>query len=59
MQKHQIGCLPVVENKQLVGIITNSDFVAIAITLLEMQDEVDPIEQEQDNLDDIDILREL
>ncbi|OBU31827.1 CBS domain-containing protein [Photobacterium kishitanii] len=56
MQKHQIGCLPVVENKQLVGIITNSDFVAIAITLLEMQDEVDPIEQEQD---DIDILREL
>ena len=53
MQKHQIGCLPVVENKQLVGIITNSDFVAIAVTLLEMQDEVDPVEQEQDNLDDL------
>ena len=53
MQKHQIGCLPVIENKQLVGIITNSDFVAIAVTLLEMQDEVDPVEQEQDNLDDL------
>ena len=53
MQKHQIGCLPVVDNQQLVGIITNSDFVAIAVTLLEMQDEVDPLEQEQDRLDDL------
>ncbi|MEC6816497.1 CBS domain-containing protein [Photobacterium toruni] len=65
MQKHQIGCLPVVENKQLVGIITNSDFVAIAVTLLEMQDEIDPVEQEQDSLDDLgnmndlDIVRDL
>ncbi|SMY18153.1 CBS domain-containing protein [Photobacterium aquimaris] len=53
MQKHQIGCLPVVDNQQLVGIITNSDFVAIAVTLLEMQDEVDPLEQELDRLDDL------
>ncbi|KJG12508.1 acetoin utilization protein AcuB [Photobacterium iliopiscarium] len=60
MQKNQIGCLPVLENKQLVGIITNSDFVAIAVTLLEMQDEVDPIEQDNlDELDDIDIARDL
>ncbi|MCP4954959.1 MAG: CBS domain-containing protein [Photobacterium aquimaris] len=53
MQKYQIGCLPVVDNQQLVGIITNSDFVAIAVTLLEMQDEVDPLEQELDRLDDL------
>ncbi|MEC6796096.1 CBS domain-containing protein [Photobacterium sp. S4TG1] len=59
MQKHQIGCLPVLENKQLVGIITNSDFVAIAVTLLEMQDEVDPIEPEQDHLEGDDLLRQL
>ncbi|OBU36362.1 CBS domain-containing protein [Photobacterium phosphoreum] len=59
MHKHQIGCLPVVENKQLVGIITNSDFVAIAVTLLEMQEEVDPVEQEQDGLDGLDDLGDI
>ncbi|MDO6497697.1 CBS domain-containing protein [Photobacterium sanguinicancri] len=46
MQKHKIGCLPVVEEKVLVGIITDSDFVSIAITLLEIQDEVEPTEVE-------------
>ncbi|WP_047048637.1 CBS domain-containing protein [Vibrio mexicanus] len=44
MQKHKIGCLPVVEDNKLVGIITDSDFVAIAINLLELQEEVEPIE---------------
>ncbi len=48
MQKHKIGCLPVVENGELVGIITDSDFVAIAINLLELQEEVEP---EEDALD--------
>jgi CBS domain-containing protein len=28
MLRHKIGCLPVLENKKLVGIITESDFVA-------------------------------
>ncbi|CAM4324624.1 CBS domain-containing protein [Vibrio agarivorans] len=42
MQKHKVGCLPVVENNQLVGIITDSDFVSIAINLLELQEEVEP-----------------
>ena len=44
MQKHKVGCLPVVEHGKLVGIITDSDFVTIAINLLELQEEVDPIE---------------
>ncbi len=43
MQKHKVGCLPVVENGQLVGIITDSDFVTIAIHLLELQEETDPM----------------
>ncbi|CAM2840703.1 CBS domain-containing protein [Vibrio neptunius] len=46
MQKHKVGCLPVVEKGQLVGIITDSDFVAIAINLLELQIENEPQEQE-------------
>ncbi|NLS14265.1 CBS domain-containing protein [Vibrio sp. SM6] len=44
MQKHKIGCLPVVEKGRLVGIITDSDFVAIAINLLELQEENEPEE---------------
>jgi CBS domain-containing membrane protein len=38
MQKHKVGCLPVVDNEQLIGIITDSDFVSIAINLLELQE---------------------
>ncbi|MGF1754033.1 CBS domain-containing protein [Vibrio makurazakiensis] len=42
MQKHKVGCLPVVNKGQLVGIITDSDFVSIAINLLELQEEAEP-----------------
>ena len=45
MQKHKIGCLPVVEHNKLVGIITDSDFVSIAINLLEIQEEIEPTEE--------------
>ncbi|ENM5798367.1 CBS domain-containing protein [Vibrio mimicus] len=44
MQKHKIGCLPVVAKSELVGIITDSDFVTIAINLLELQEESEPEE---------------
>ena len=44
MQKHKVGCLPIVENNELVGIITDSDFVSIAINLLELQEESEPEE---------------
>ncbi|CAM3082724.1 CBS domain-containing protein [Vibrio mytili] len=48
MQKHKVGCLPIVSNNHLVGIITDSDFVTIAINLLELQEEVEPEEIEPD-----------
>ncbi|WP_299015714.1 CBS domain-containing protein [uncultured Photobacterium sp.] len=49
MQKHKIGCLPVLHNAKLVGIITDSDFVSIAINLLEIQEEVEPTEDSDTN----------
>ena len=35
LQAHKYGCLPVVDDDRLVGIITDSDFIDIAINLLE------------------------
>jgi CBS domain-containing protein len=43
LEKHMIGCLPVVTNGKLTGIITDSDFVAVAINLLEQIEEAEPI----------------
>ena len=42
------GWLPTAQHDkgQLVGIITDSDFVAIAINLLELQEEMEPEEVE-------------
>ncbi|SHO58113.1 CBS domain-containing protein [Vibrio quintilis] len=44
MQKHKVGCLPIIDHGQLTGIITDSDFVSIAINLLELQEETEPDE---------------
>lgn len=49
MQKHKVGCLPVVSKGELVGIITDSDFVTIAINLLELQEDTEPDEIELDD----------
>ena len=38
IQKHRYGCLPVMQNDQLVGIITDTDFVGVAIDLIEQMD---------------------
>jgi CBS domain-containing membrane protein len=46
MQKHKIGSLPVMRNNQLVGIITDSDYVSLAINLLEQMAEMEPDEFE-------------
>jgi len=35
MQSHKYGCLPVLSDGRLVGIITDSDFISIAINLIE------------------------
>ncbi len=52
LEKHQIGCLPVMDNGKLVGIITETDFVAVAINLLEQIESEEPYE---DSFDDIDV----
>ncbi len=44
LQKHKYGCLPVMDNNQLVGIITDYDFVGIAINLIEQVDHSDDFE---------------
>ncbi|MDH3600972.1 MAG: CBS domain-containing protein [Candidatus Tectomicrobia bacterium] len=43
LQAHKYGCLPVVSHGTLKGIITDSDFVAVAINLLEQLDLIDPL----------------
>ena len=35
LEKHRIGCLPVVTDGKLEGIVTDTDFVGVAINLLE------------------------
>jgi len=45
LQKHKYGCLPVVEGGALVGIVTDSDFVSVAINLLEQIEEFEPTEE--------------
>jgi CBS domain-containing protein len=46
IEKHQIGCLPIVTDGQLRGIITDTDFVGVAINLLELAEETEPLEAE-------------
>lgn len=51
LEKHQIGCLPVMSDSKLVGIITDTDFVAVAINLLEQIESTEPMDDEFDDLD--------
>lgn len=44
IEKHRIGCLPVMNGDQLVGIITDTDFVGVAINLLEQLENSEPEE---------------
>lgn len=44
LEKHRIGCLPVVSDGKLNGIITDTDFVGVAINLLEQIEETEPSE---------------
>ena len=43
LQAHKYGCLPVVSQGKLKGIITDSDFVAVAINLLEQLELIEPL----------------
>ncbi len=49
LQKNKMGCLPVMREGRLVGIITDSDFVAIAINLMEQIEAGEPEEQFDDS----------
>jgi len=57
LQAHKYGCLPVVSDDCLVGIITDSDFIAIAINLLEQaelsEDTPEAETETEEMLDDI------
>ena len=48
IEKHKIGCLPVLSEGKLIGIITDSDFVAVAINLLEQIEDTEPYEDESE-----------
>lgn len=43
LEQHKIGCLPVVSDGKLRGIITDTDFVGVAINLLEQLEESEPL----------------
>ena len=51
LEKHKIGCLPVMNGDDLVGIITDTDFVAVAINLLEQIEETEPVVEDYDEVD--------
>ena len=42
LEQHRYGCLLVIDNDQLEGIVTDSDFVAVAINLLEQIESTEP-----------------
>ena len=46
IEKHQIGCLPIVTDGKLRGIITDTDFVGVAINLLEQLETTEPVDQQ-------------
>lgn len=45
LEEHRIGCLPVVDNSMLVGIVTDTDFVGVAINLLEQLEDIEPLDE--------------
>ena len=46
LEKHRIGCLPVMTEGKLRGIITDTDFVGVAINLLEQLEESEPVDED-------------
>ena len=43
LQRNSYGCLPVVTNGVLVGIVTDNDFIQVAVNLLEQIELTEPI----------------
>jgi CBS domain-containing membrane protein len=46
LEKHRIGCLPVTDQGKLHGIITDTDFVGVAINLLEQMEDTESMDDE-------------
>ena len=51
LEKHRIGCLPVMDDEKICGIITDTDFVAVAINLLEQIESTEPVTEEFEDVD--------
>ena len=43
LERNRIGCLPVLNNGKLAGIVTDTDFVGICANLLETMEEGEPV----------------
>ena len=50
LEKHRIGCLPIVTDGELRGIVTDTDFVGVAINLLEQLESAEDNEFEYDEV---------
>ena len=50
LEKHRIGCLPVVTDGELRGIVTDTDFVGVAINLLEQMETAEDSELEYEEV---------
>lgn len=48
LEKHRIGCLPVVTDSELRGIITDTDFIGVAINLLEQLESIESVDLEDE-----------
>ena len=51
VQANSDGRLPVLDDDKLVGIITDTDFVGVAINLLEQIEETEPVDEDYDDVD--------
>lgn len=55
LQSHKYGCLPVLSDDRLVGIITDTDFITIAINLLEQVELAEEESMIDETIDDIEL----
>jgi CBS domain-containing protein len=46
LQSLKVGCLAVMRGESLEGIVTDSDFVGVAINLLEQLEAIEPVERD-------------